>query len=124
MIGFDTSGSVSAEQAAKSLASEARGIFEDVRPERVHVVYCDARIQRVDTFEAGEELAVNWCGGGGTDFRPVFDWVAENNIIPECMIFLTDTYGEFPENEPSYPVLWASWGGDEVPWGTLITIED
>lgn len=124
VLGFDTSGSVSAEQAAKSLASEAKGIFQDVCPDRVYVLYCDAAIQRVDIFEFGEEFELHWRGGGGTDFKPVFKWVEDNNIRPECLVYLTDTYGDFPDKEPPYPVLWASYGGDEVPWGRLIKIDE
>ena len=58
-------------------------------------------------------------GGGGTLFQPVFDWVKDNNIEPEGMIFFTDLCpsDEYPP-EPAYPVLWVSTEADaEAPFG-------
>jgi len=47
-------------------------------------------------------------GGGGTDFRPAFEWVAENDFAPACLIHLTDLCCDsFPET-PEYPVLWVT----------------
>ena len=49
-------------------------------------------------------------GGGGTRFEPVFDHIAADteHDTPECLIYLTDGLGSFPDREPDYPVLWAS----------------
>ena len=48
-------------------------------------------------------------GGGGTDFRPVFDYVDELVDAGEFndlrgLIFFTDGYGAFPARPPAYDV--------------------
>jgi len=51
-------------------------------------------------------IKLNPVGGGGTDFRPPFEYLESEDIIPAAAIYLTD--GEcysFPE-EPDYPVMW------------------
>ncbi|TFH40441.1 MAG: hypothetical protein E4H01_16555 [Lysobacterales bacterium] len=41
------------------------------------VIYYDARIQRVETYTREDlPLTLNPSGGGGTDFRPVFENLA------------------------------------------------
>jgi predicted metal-dependent peptidase len=47
-------------------------------------------------------------GGGGTAFKPVMEWIDNNNVQPSALIYFTDLEcSEFPE-EPNYPVLWAT----------------
>ena len=58
----------------------------------------------------------------GTDFRPVFDWVARQDHRPELLIYFTDAEGEFPAAEPDYPVLWLVKGRTPVPWGQRIQL--
>jgi predicted metal-dependent peptidase len=120
VFGVDTSGSMLGVLA--DIMTEVNAVMDDVKPKRSHVVYCDAAVGRVDTYERGEELVVTPNGGGGTDFRPVFEWVAENNIKPKCMIFLTDGYGAFPDHPPPYPVLWVMTENVEPPFGEVINI--
>ena len=45
-------------------------------------------------------------GGGGTDFRPVFEWVCASGAMPDLLLYFTDAQGEFPPVEPAFPVLW------------------
>lgn len=123
VIAVDTSGSIS-QQILDDFAGEMQSIIDECQPERVHVIYCDADVQRVDVFERGESLEMNPAGGGGTDFRPVFAQVAADGVGPACLVYLTDTYGSFPQNAPDYPVLWASTDGTNVPFGELIPIKD
>ena len=62
-------------------------------------------------------------GGGGTDFRPVFNWFRDQGVVPTVMLFFTDTAGEFPQWTPSWPVYWVvpeGVGLVRVPFGTLI----
>lgn len=48
-------------------------------------------------------------GFGGTSFRPVFDRIErlrkEENLEPDCLIYLTDGDGEYPEKQPEYPII-------------------
>jgi predicted metal-dependent peptidase len=118
-IAVDCSGSVNARQLGL-FEAEVRSILEGQRPQRVHVLYFDAIVQKMDTYEAGQRVDLKPAGGGGTEFGPCFDWLDEQGITPQTLIFLTDLYGTFPPSAPSYPVLWASTGSRQAPFGEVI----
>lgn len=124
VVGVDTSGSIGPETLS-AFAAEVRAIAQDAMPSCVHVVYCDAAVNHVDSFEHGEDVVIEPHGGGGTDFRPVFDWVAEQGLTPAAFVYLTDLMGTFPDVEPEYPVLWASYGagGAVGPWGGTVCVD-
>lgn len=44
-------------------------------------------------------------GGGGTDFRPLFDRLAEESEPPAGVVYRTDLAGSFPDEPPQYPVI-------------------
>lgn len=118
-IAVDCSGSVSARQL-RLFEAEVRSILEGQRPERVYVLYFDAVVQKVETYEAGQRIELNPVGGGGTEFGPCFEWLDERGIRPQSLVFLTDLYGSFPPSGPAYPVLWASTGSRKAPFGEVI----
>jgi predicted metal-dependent peptidase len=118
-IAVDCSGSVNARQL-RLFEAEIRSILDGERTERVHVLYFDAEVHKVDTYAAGETFHLDPVGGGGTDFAPCFTWLDEHGIRPQTMVFLTDLYGTFPESAPDYPVLWASTCGRHAPFGSVI----
>jgi predicted metal-dependent peptidase len=118
-IAVDCSGSVNTRQLSL-FEAEVRSILEGQRPQCVHVLYFDAEVHKVETYQAGEPVHLNPVGGGGTDFSPCFDWLEEHGIQPQTLVFLTDLYGAFPEAAPDYPVLWASTGGRQAPFGSVI----
>lgn len=123
VVAVDTSGSIGHAEL-NAFASEINGIADEARPETIHVVYCDAKVAHVDKFEAGEQIVINPKGGGGTDFAPVFEYVAEQGIEPACLIYLTDLCGSFPRQAPDYPTLWVSTERDmEVPFGETLPLE-
>ena len=113
VIGYDTSGSCVNPDVQQRFFSEMAGIVADLNPEQLIVIWCDAAVQRVDELEEPEDLEelradINSLGGapggGGTDFRPVFREIEERDLIPDMVVYLTDTYGSFPDHEPDYPV--------------------
>ena len=65
-------------------------------------------VPRCQLVEDGLVVVIEAHGGGGTDFRPVFQMIEDEGIVPEIVIFLTDCYGNFPDDEPPYPTIWAS----------------
>ena len=121
-IAVDCSGSVNARQLAL-FEAEVRSILEGQRPERVHVLYFDSEVQKVETYEAGQRIDLNPVGGGGTEFGPCFEWLDDRGIRPQTLVFLTDLYGSFPLSAPSYPVLWASTGSQNAPFGEVIPMQ-
>jgi predicted metal-dependent peptidase len=121
-IGVDCSGSVSARQLGL-FEAEIRSILEGQRPQRVHVLYFDAGVQKAELYQAGEPISLAPVGGGGTDFRPCFRWLAERGIVPQTLVFLTDLWGTFPSEAPAYPVLWASTEPRPAPFGQVIPME-
>ena len=122
VIAVDCSGSISGRQL-RFFEAEARSILEGQRPERVYVLYFDAVVQKVEIYEAGQPISLNPVGGGGTEFGPCFDWLVERGITPQTMVFLTDLYGSFPPSAPCYPVLWASTGRRQAPFGEVIPMQ-
>ena len=121
-IAVDCSGSVNSRQL-QLFEAEVRSILEGQRPQRVYVLYFDAIVHNVETFEAGQRVSLNPVGGGGTEFGPCFEWLEEHSVRPQTLIFLTDLYGSFPDSEPPYPVLWASTGGRRTPFGEVIPMQ-
>lgn len=121
---IDTSGSVSdAEMSA--FWSEVVGICEETHPEEVVVIHCDASIQHVETFHAGEvpQLGeIKRHGRGGTRFEPPFNYVEENLADPDTFLYLTDGQAGFPD-QPRYPVTWVvSTNSITAPWGETVHI--
>jgi len=121
-VAVDCSGSVSARQLSL-FEAEIRSILEGQRPERVHVLYFDTCVHKVDVYAAGQQISLNPVGGGGTDFRPCFDWLEQQQLQPQMLVFLTDLYGTTPAEEPLYPVLWASTGSRHAPFGQVIPMQ-
>ena len=125
VVAVDTSGSIDNEQLAKFLSglSDILEAFET----RVLVLYCDTTIRNEEEFCTGDlPIIPNPKGGGCTDFRPVFERIAELDEVPAYLLYFTDTFGTWPEEEPEYPVLWVSWekDHDEPPIGELVYFDE
>lgn len=123
VVCIDTSGSIG-QKELDEFAGEIMDIHKDVRPRKLIVIYCDARVAHVDEFGPEDELHFKIHGGGGTDFRPPFDWLEERGIVPKCFAYLTDGYGPFPEHEPEFPTIWAINNKDvKPPFGEHFVLE-
>jgi len=80
----------------------------------VHIVQCDNRVRtatKVTSLAQIEEYAASYwvSGGGGTDFKPVFEYVDSLLEAGEFsdlrgLIYFTDGYGAFPTKAPDYDV--------------------
>ena len=106
VVAIDTSGSIGQAEIDQFFA-EMKGILDDVRPEIIHVVWCDAQVHKVDEVNESSDIdQLKPKGGGDTDFRPVFDWIDEQNFVPDALVYLTDMMGSFPDQAPAYPVVW------------------
>lgn len=107
VIFIDTSGSIYG-RLLSAFKAEVMAIIEELKPQDTYIVYCDAAVQRVDRWEEGSVIAFEPEGGGGTDFRPAFEWAEREGVSPTCAVFLTDLDGDWPAQAPDYPVLWAT----------------
>jgi len=121
VIGVDTSGSIGDDEL-EQFADEISAISDEAQPEAIHVVYCDAAVQSSQQFGPSEPIDLQPKGGGGTDFRPVFEWVEENGIAPVCLIYLTDLCCHSYPPIPEYPVLWVTDSRREAPFGETVRI--
>ncbi len=124
VVAVDTSGSI-ADGEIQEFLSEVTALKGQMRA-RVTLLACDHRLAEGAPwiFEPWEELRLDapLTGGGGTDFRPVFQWVERQGLRPEVLIYFTDLEGAFPELEPPYPVLWLVKGREKPPWGQRIQL--
>ncbi len=121
-IAVDCSGSVGSRQLGL-FEAEVRSILAGQRPRLVHVIYFDAAVQKVETYQAGQPVSLSPVGGGGTDFRPCFDWLRNHAVVPQTLVFLTDLCGMFPSDVPPYPVIWASTEMRRSPFGEVVPME-
>lgn len=123
----DTSGSVPAHIYDRFL-NEARAILEELQPEQLHLLSVSHYVCDAHTMERGDQLPPTLKGGGGTLFAPAFEWVYQQGIVPEVLIYLTDGLAADTDRlpEPDYPVLWVSTYSqpEHYPFGSTIMTND
>jgi len=124
VVVIDTSGSISEEEIGEFI-SEIDAIKSHVRA-RVTLLTCDSDLNHGCPwfFEPWDEFVrdIEIQGGGGTNFRPPFAWVDDQDRSPDLLIYFTDARGTFPQAEPMYPVLWLVKGDSEVPFGQRVQL--
>jgi predicted metal-dependent peptidase len=121
VVAVDTSGSIGTEEL-EQFEGEISAMSDEAKPESIHVVYCDAAVQSFQEFGPSEPIELEPKGGGGTDFRPVFEWVEANQIAPVCLIYLTDLCCHSYPPIPEYPVLWVTDSSKTAPFGETVRI--
>lgn len=86
----------------------------------------DTRIQQEVELDGFTECPLTAKGGGGTDFRPVFDRADEMIAMGDHVagiVYLTDLYGPAPKTS-EIPTLWLSTSkGRGAPFGRVVEIE-
>lgn len=112
LIGADLSGSIWANpQEMRQVFSEIVGILEMVAPEKVHLLYWDGEVQAHEQYTQDELdnfiSSTRPSGGGGTSPSCVTKYMEEKQLLPECVVMLTDGYvgTDWGGNWPC-PVLW------------------
>ena len=115
VIAIDTSGSTSGELVQKfaqktyNILKSTESFFSKIN---LHIIQCDADIQEDKKITCQEDFdeylkTMQVRGLGGTDFRPVFEYVEQLRQNKEFtnlkgLIYFTDGYGEFPARKPDY----------------------
>lgn len=126
---IDTSGSISEEMLVQPI-NETEAILKQMQPERIYQIWCDAEVANVQVLEPDQPLDPKPAGGGGTDFKPAFDWIekhrAETGEEPAACLFFTDGYGGHTPHIPDYPVVWVVCPGgaanETFPFGKVIRL--
>ncbi len=115
VIAVDTSFSCSVEQVQDFLQETCQILFcteNFFRKVNIRVLQCDNRVQKDDKIGSREEMEayisrLEIRGRGGTDFRPVFEYVGgliEKGEFSDLrgLIYFTDGRGEYPRKIPPY----------------------
>ena len=127
VVALDTSGSTVND--LERFFTELVSLMKTFGRYELTVIQCDAKVQKVEKFSdaAPPASGYRWevFGQGGTDFRPVFDYVKTLAERPEVLIYLTDGCGSAPVQPPPYPVLWVLTSGGTRPaaWGKNISFK-
>ena len=141
VIAIDTSGSCELKLIRKFLEKTYSILTETAvfhRQINVHIIQCDADIQEDVEVHNERDLAdyiegLTVRGRGGTDFRPVFERIAEIRnqgglAHIRGLIYFTDGYGVFPQMPTDYKTAFAFAEADrEVavpPWAMKVYIEE
>lgn len=123
VIAIDTSGSVD-ETLLSTFLGEINSIMQSYPNYEIDLLTADAKIQSHQVFLPGENLEYEVSGGGGTDFRPVFEYIDQQINYPTLLLYFTDGMGTFPEMEPSYDLMWVMPEEVEVPFGEVMVLEN
>ena len=86
---------------------------------------CDAQVYEARKVKADELSRLLLKGGGGTDFRPVFEWVKkEFSDKIDSLVFFTDLDGSFPKDKPGYETFWVTDSTNATPpFGRKLLLE-
>ncbi len=142
VIAIDTSQSCSVE-TVKRFLEETFSILERgdtfFHKTNIHILQCDTQVHedvkitcRQDLLEYMSDFAIR--GGGGTDFRPAFQYV--ENLVAQKeltdvkgLLYFTDGYGIFPKKRPSFDgvFVFVDDGSGDVqvpPWAMKVVVSD
>lgn len=121
VVAIDTSASID-DELLKLFLAELYEIMQVFTHYVIELIECDATIQNIQRLIPMEPLEPTLKGGGGTDFRPVFEHVVEENEDFKFLIYFTDGKGSFPDYEPLIDVLWVIPEKVDVPFGEVLEL--
>ena len=123
----DTSGSVSGEAVAEAF-EEIKDAIEQIGNMSGVVMFFDAQVSKPIPFENVEDIEqMKPIGGGGTDFKKIFNHIEKCNEeeLPKVIIIITDGYADFPDESKAMgiPVIWLIIDSDvDSPWGECLHV--
>jgi len=123
VIAIDTSGSID-EGLLATFLGEVQSITQQYPNFEIDILTADMKLQSHEVFLPGETLNYEIKGRGGTDFRPVFEYIDRHIDYPTLLLYFTDGLGTFPDQEPPYDLLWVMPAEGEVPFGEVVVLGD
>ena len=141
VIAIDTSGSTSGELVQKfvqktyNILKSTESFFSKIN---LHIIQCDADIQEDKKITCQEDFdeylkTMQIRGLGGTDFRPVFEYVERLRKDKEFtnlkgLIYFTDGFGAFPARKPDYDTAFVfiddEYNNPDVPpWAIKLVLQ-
>ncbi len=124
IVAIDTSGSIR-EDILGAFIGEFKSIMQNFPAVSIELLIADAKVHSHHTFMGGEEIDFPLKGGGGTDYRPTFEYIDANIPMSSMLLYFTDGEGIFPRIPPAYEVIWAlSQNKNKIPFGRSLVIFD
>jgi len=120
-VAIDTSGSID-DALLGAFMEEFKNIMQNFPAIKIELIVADAKVHAHYTFQGGEKIDFPLKGGGGTDYRPVFDYIEAKLPMNTMLLYFTDGDGWFPKYPPNYEVLWALSRKAKVPFGRPLVI--
>jgi len=122
VVAIDTSASID-DELLKTFLAELYEIMQVFTHYVIELIECDASIQNIQRLTPMESLEPTLKGGGGTDFRPVFDYIENMNEDFKFLIYFTDGKGTFPQYEPLIDTLWVMNESCDVKFGEVLELK-
>lgn len=112
VVAIDTSGSCVGD--LPKFFGELKGLIDSFGSYELTVIEADAAVDHVEVYDDGNnpleldsESEIEYHGGGGTDYGPVFQYVEDNGLDPDFLIYIGDGYASMSyDKKPLYPVMW------------------
>ena len=142
VIAIDTSASTSGDliqkfmQKTYNILKDSENFFSEVN---LYLIKADMEVQEVTYIEDLSHLEeyiakLKLRGKGGTDFRPVFEYV--NTLLDEQrfrklkgLLYFTDGFGAFPKRKPPYDTAFVfmrdeTYEPEVPPWAIKLVLEE
>ncbi len=125
VLAVDTSGSLSNDDLAL-FGGHINRIVDTCLPEKVTVIYCDYEIGGTQEYTPDDlPIVLKPVGGGGTRFKPVFEWLNSYDGEVECLVYFTDGWGDQDElDTPNTDTVWLTTEKEEFPFGEVIKFDE
>ena len=142
VIAIDTSGSVQGEIVQQFLQKTYNILKQEETFDRrfnLHIIQCDAEVQEDAVIHTQEEFenyirTMTLRGFGGTDFRPVFEYVEKLRREKafrdlKGLLYFTDGYGTYPAKPTEYKTAFVFLAEDLYdtsavpPWAIRVVME-
>ena len=133
VVAIDTSGSCMGD--LPKFFGELKGLIDSFGSYELTVIQADAAVDHVEMYndtdnplELEDVSDIKAYGGGGTDYGPVFQYIEDNGLDPDFLIYLGDGYASMSyDKQPKFPVMWLitkDGSFDFCEWGKKIRFKE